>query len=137
MVVMVPPLGSDPYGARSRVPLPGTFQPGGPPETEGQGVCVGVTGGQKLRALAVNPPGGLPEVKVKTPVHVAVPLIGIAMAGTESATNAPHIKIGINSFFRFVTFRILRRLENERFSDHSRCNGFRILANSRTCPYLN
>jgi len=37
-VVIVPPLGSLPYGARFAVPLPGTFQPGAPAETGGQGV---------------------------------------------------------------------------------------------------
>jgi len=66
-------------------------------------------GGQKLRVSAVNPVGGLPEVKVNTPVHVAVPMMGIAMAGTDSATNTPHVKTGNNNLFRiFVMFRILR-----------------------------
>jgi hypothetical protein len=45
---------------------------------------VGVTGGQKL-----NTP---PVVRVRTPVIVAVPVIGVAMAGMDHAKNTPKAK---------------------------------------------
>jgi hypothetical protein len=100
--VIVPPRGSDPFAAKSPVPLPGTFHPGGPAGTDGQGVCVGTTGGQKLSVFAVKPAGGVPSVNVNTPVQVAVPFIGIAIAGTDSARNAPVAKPLNQSFFTMV-----------------------------------
>ena len=104
-LVIDPPLGSLPYEAKSPVPLPDTFQPGGPPETAGQGVCTGVTGGQKLKTP--------PDVKVNTPVQVALPFTAMAMAGMDSARNAPQAKPPSTSFFGLfivsVSVELLRR----------------------------
>src|SRR5262249_2329455 len=92
--LIVPPRGSAPLAAISPLPVPGTFQPGGPIGMAGQGVCTGGTGAQKLRTP--------PVVKVNTPVHVAVPLIGLAMAGRAIAVNAAHTKP--RSFLRLITY---------------------------------
>jgi len=100
--VMFPPAASAPFAVMSPVPLPGTFQPGAPAGTDGQGVCVGATGAQKLRVFAVKPGTLVASVNVNTPVQVAVPFIGIAIAGTDSAMSAPVAKPLNQSFFTMV-----------------------------------